>query len=720
MDITHILEGLNDAQREAVTAPVNSTLVLAGAGSGKTRVLVHRIAWLIQVEKISPWGIIAVTFTNKAANEMKNRIEALLGEPIRGMWVGTFHGLAHRFLRAHHNDANLPKAFQILDSDDQHRLIKRLTREMNLDESKWQPRQTQWFINKQKDGGLRADKIDHEGDPYKRQMVSLYKEYEGICRRSGAVDFAELILLTYEIIRDRKDIQEHYQKRFESILVDEFQDTNNIQYSWLRVLCGASNNLFVVGDDDQSIYGWRGARVENIQEFQKHYDTTKIIRLEQNYRSTNNILCGANSVIANNASRLGKNLWTEDGDGEPIRVYGAYNEIDEARFVINRISSELENGSSRSEIAILYRTSAQSRLFEEALIQQEIPYRVYGGLKFFERAEVKDALAYLRLTNNHNDDSSFERSVNRPTRGVGAKTIEQIRLTAKESNCSLWQAGKKLLSSRTFTQRAANALNIFYSIIEEAEIEIKDLELPQQVDEVITRSQLREHFIKSKDGKGQDRLENLEELVNATRQFTYLDDQGVTSDLDAFLAHAALESGDQQADYSEDSIQLMTLHSAKGLEFNTVFICGMEEGLFPHSMSADDPVRLEEERRLCYVGMTRAMKLLFISHSESRRLHGSDTYPFPSRFLREIPTNLIEEIRPKPKTSKPYVSPSGTLRDAQEITGYQLGQRVSHPKFGEGIVLNAEGQGAGARIQINFETVGSKWLVVAYAKLSTL
>ncbi len=720
MDITHILDGLNDAQRDAVTAPVNSTLVLAGAGSGKTRVLVHRIAYLIQVEKISPWSLTAVTFTNKAANEMKHRIEVLLKEPVNNMWVGTFHGLAHRFLRMHHIDAELPKNFQILDSDDQHRLIKRLTKEMNLDDSKWQPRQTQWFINKQKDDGLRADKLNHDGDPYKRQMLNLYKEYENICRRTGVVDFAELILLTYETIRDKKHIQDHYQKRFKSILVDEFQDTNNIQYMWLRLLCGKSNNLFVVGDDDQSIYGWRGARVENIQEFQKHYIDTKIIRLEQNYRSTNNILSGANSVISNNASRLGKNLWTEDGDGELIKLYGAFNEIDEARFVVNRIRSDIDEGSSRSEIAILYRTSAQSRLFEEALIQQEIPYRVYGGVKFFERAEVKDALAYLRLTNNYDDDSSFERAVNRPARGIGSKTIETIRLYAKNSKCSLWQAGKKLLDEKLFTQRAENSLKAFYSLIEEAKISIEDLDLPQKVDEIIHRSQLKDYFNKSRDGKGQDRIENLDELINATRQFKYLDDQETASDLDAFLAHAALESGEQQADFTEDSVQLMTLHSAKGLEFNIVFICGMEEGLFPHSMSADDPIRLEEERRLCYVGMTRAMKYLYISYAESRRLHGSDTYPFASRFLREIPSNLIEEIRTKSKTSGPYTSPSGSLRDAQEITGYQLGQRVFHPKFGEGTVLNAEGQGAGARIQINFESVGSKWLVVSYANLSTL
>ena len=720
MDVSHILDGLNDAQRDAVTAPLGSALVLAGAGSGKTRVLVHRIAWLLQVEQLSPWSILAVTFTNKAAREMRHRIETLLGMPMGGMWVGTFHGLAHRLLRAHWQEANLPQGFQILDSDDQFRMIKRIVRELNLDDSKWPPRQVQWFINNNKDEGRRADHLDAAGDPYQRQMIALYREYEQACQRAGVVDFAELLLRAHELWRDRPDVLQHYRERFSAVLVDEFQDTNSIQYAWLRMLSGEQHKLFVVGDDDQSIYGWRGARVENIQEFQSHYPETKVVRLEQNYRSTGNILKAANAVISNNPTRLGKELWTEDADGEQIRVYGAFNEVDEARFVIDNLRESIEQGSARQDIAILYRTSAQSRLFEEALIQQGIPYRVYGGLKFFERAEIKDALAYLRLVANRHDDPSFERAVNQPPRGIGSKTIEAIRAHARDFSCSLWSASQDLLKGGRMTPRASGALQGFVNLIEEAAFETKESELPEKLEEVLNRAKLREHFEKSRDGKGQDRIENLEELVNATRQFEVPPDEEQLTGLDAFLAHAALEAGDNQAEAYEDSVQLMTMHSAKGLEFPVVFIGGVEEGLFPHSMSADDPERLEEERRLCYVGMTRAMQQLTLSHAESRRLHGSDTYPLPSRFLREIPPEVIQEVRARAQVSRPYSSAAGSLNMAEEITGFTLGQRVTHPKFGEGVVLNAEGQGNGARIQVNFETVGSKWLVVAYANLTAV
>jgi len=720
MDVSHILDGLNDAQRDAVTAPLGSALVLAGAGSGKTRVLVHRIAWLLQVEQLSPWSILAVTFTNKAAREMRHRIETLLGMPMGGMWVGTFHGLAHRLLRAHWQEANLPQGFQILDSDDQFRMIKRIVRELNLDDSKWPPRQVQWFINNNKDEGRRADHLDAAGDPYQRQMIALYREYEQACQRAGVVDFAELLLRAHELWRDRPDVLQHYRERFSAVLVDEFQDTNSIQYAWLRMLSGEQHKLFVVGDDDQSIYGWRGARVENIQEFQSHYPETKVVRLEQNYRSTGNILKAANAVISNNPTRLGKELWTEDADGEQIRVYGAFNEVDEARFVIDNLRESIEQGSARQDIAILYRTSAQSRLFEEALIQQGIPYRVYGGLKFFERAEIKDALAYLRLVANRHDDPSFERAVNQPPRGVGSKTIEAIRAHARDFSCSLWSASQDLLRGGRMTPRASGALQGFVNLIEEAAFERKESELTEKLEEVLNRAKLREHFEKSRDGKGQDRIENLEELVNATRQFEVPPDEEQLTGLDAFLAHAALEAGDNQAEAYEDSVQLMTMHSAKGLEFPIVFIGGVEEGLFPHSMSADDPERLEEERRLCYVGMTRAMQQLTLSHAESRRLHGSDTYPLPSRFLREIPPEVIQEVRARAQVSRPYSSAAGSLNMAEEITGFTLGQRVTHPKFGEGVVLNAEGQGNGARIQVNFETVGSKWLVVAYANLTAV
>jgi DNA helicase-2/ATP-dependent DNA helicase PcrA len=720
MDVSHILDGLNDAQRDAVTAPLGSALVLAGAGSGKTRVLVHRIAWLLQVEQLSPWSILAVTFTNKVAREMRHRIETLLGMPMGGMWVGTFHGLAHRLLRAHWQEANLPQGFQILDSDDQFRMIKRIVRELNLDDSKWPPRQVQWFINNNKDEGRRADHLDAAGDPYQRQMIALYREYEQACQRAGVVDFAELLLRAHELWRDRPDVLQHYRERFSAVLVDEFQDTNSIQYAWLRMLSGEQHKLFVVGDDDQSIYGWRGARVENIQEFQSHYPETKVVRLEQNYRSTGNILKAANAVISNNPTRLGKELWTEDADGEQIRVYGAFNEVDEARFVVDNLRESIEQGSARQDIAILYRTSAQSRLFEEALIQQGIPYRVYGGLKFFERAEIKDALAYLRLVANRHDDPSFERAVNQPPRGIGSKTIEAIRAHARDFSCSLWSASQDLLKGGRMTPRASGALQGFVNLIEETSFETKESELPEKLEEVLNRAKLREHFEKSRDGKGQDRIENLEELVNATRQFEVPPDEEQLTGLDAFLAHAALEAGDNQAEAYEDSVQLMTMHSAKGLEFPIVFIGGVEEGLFPHSMSADDPERLEEERRLCYVGMTRAMQQLTLSHAESRRLHGSDTYPLPSRFLREIPPEVIQEVRARAQVSRPYSSAAGSLNMAEEITGFTLGQRVTHPKFGEGVVLNAEGQGNGARIQVNFEIVGSKWLVVAYANLTAV
>ncbi|MCU7945906.1 MAG: DNA helicase II, partial [Candidatus Thiodiazotropha sp. (ex Cardiolucina cf. quadrata)] len=609
MDVSPILDPLNDAQRDAVTAPVGNLLVLAGAGSGKTRVLVHRIAWLLAVETASPWSVLAVTFTNKAAKEMRQRIEALLGQPLGGMWVGTFHGLAHRLLRAHWNEAGLPQSFQILDADDQFRLIKRLLKSLDLDEARWPPRQIQWFINGRKDEGLRAQHLDDGGDPYQQQMIRLYSEYQAACERGGLVDFAELLLRAHELWRERPDVLQHYQERFQHVLVDEFQDTNSIQYGWLKLLAGPRNNLFVVGDDDQSIYGWRGARVENIQNFQTHYQATTLVRLEQNYRSTGNILNAANALINNNPSRLGKQLWTEDGEGEPINLYAAFNEIDEARFVIERIRQFIEEGNIRAEAAILYRTTAQSRLFEEALIQGAIPYRVYGGLRFFERAEIKDALAYLRLLSNPQDDGGFERAVNMPPRGIGPKTMDSVRAHARDFSCSLWQAAGELLKGGAMPKRATSALQGFLDLIEELRVDTANLALPEKVERVLNASGLPAHFEKGRDGKGIDRKENLEELVNATRQFGYETDEEVGLDeLPSFLSHAALEAGDAQGDPSDDCVQLMTLHSAKGLEFPLVFLVGMEEGLFPHSMSADDPARLEEERRLCYVGVTRAMQ----------------------------------------------------------------------------------------------------------------
>jgi DNA helicase-2/ATP-dependent DNA helicase PcrA len=736
-DISHILDPLNPAQREAVTADGGNRLVLAGAGSGKTRVLVHRIAWLLQVQDVRPWRILAVTFTNKAAREMKGRIEQMLGEPVGGMWVGTFHGLAHRFLRAHWQDAGLPQQFQILDSDDQFRLVKRILKALELDESRWPPRQAQGFINGQKDEGRRPQHIDAAGDFFQEQMLRVYRAYQEACDKSGSVDFAELLLRAHELLRERPDILHHYRERFAHILVDEFQDTNAIQYAWLRLLAGSQDNLFLVGDDDQSIYGWRGARVENIQSFQRDYPNTEIVRLEQNYRSTGTILGAANALIANNPSRLGKNLWTEDSAGEPIRRYAAFNEIDEARFVVERIRrASQEEGLARSECAILYRTTAQSRLFEEALIQAGIPYRVYGGQRFFERAEIKDALAYLRLIGNPADDTAFERIVNLPARAIGPRTVDLLRTQARADGSTLWEAARAAVARALLPARATGALRGFIELIQGLSVRAEaEQELPDLVAEVLEASGLPAHYEKNKDGRGIERLENLEQLVEATRRYAaeVPNDEGDL--LGSFLAHAALEAGDAQADGFEDSVQLMTLHSAKGLEFPLVFITGVEEGLFPHSMSASDPTRLEEERRLCYVGMTRAKRQLYLTHAESRRLHGREDYAMPSRFLREVPAELIEEVRGG-GVARPYgggyaggarsgvgsgvgagFGASAGLGAGDAGGGFQLGQRVRHPKFGPGVVLNAEGRGAGARIQINFESAGAKWLVLDYARL---
>jgi len=751
-DVSKILDPLNDAQREAVAAPPGNLLVLAGAGSGKTRVLVHRIAWLIQVEGVSPWALLAVTFTNKAAREMKGRIEAMLGTPVGGMWVGTFHGLAHRFLRAHWQDAGLPQQFQILDADDQLRLIKRTLRALELDEAKWPPRQVQGWINRQKDEGRRPQHLEEAADVYERKLLDVYGEYERARASGGMLDFADLLLCTHELLRERPDLLHHYRERFRHILVDEFQDTNAIQYAWLRLLSGSNDNLFLVGDDDQSIYGWRGARVENIQSLQKDYPGTRLLRLEQNYRSTATILKAANALIEHNATRLGKNLWTEDGAGEPIRRYAAFNEVDEARFVVERIRHQvLDLGHQRSDCAILYRTTAQSRLFEEALIQAQMPYRVYGGQRFFERAEIRDALAYLRLVANRDDDGAFERVVNTPPRGIGERTLEQLREQARVAQTSLWRAAEVLVGSGGVSSRAVGTLRGFLDLIRAQPGPQDELALPDRIAMTLEASGLVEHYKKSKDGKGVDRVENLEQLVETARRFDQ--EQGETDDVDAFesappgtdaegmpaaagaapdpltafLAHAALEAGEGQAEAYEDAVQLMTLHSAKGLEFPLIFLTGMEEGLFPHSMSAGDPERLEEERRLCYVGITRAMRQLYLTHAESRRLHGSESYPMPSRFLREIPPELIEEVRARGSrlASGQRTSWSGSATPADGALGgaggsdsvYHLGQRVCHPTFGEGVILNSEGRGAAARVQVNFAGVGAKWLVLAYARL---
>jgi DNA helicase-2/ATP-dependent DNA helicase PcrA len=721
MDVTPILESLNEAQRQAVTAPAGPTLVIAGAGSGKTRVLVHRAAWLIDVEGVSPQGLLAVTFTNKAAAEMRGRIESLLDMPVNHLWIGTFHGLAHRLLRRHWREAGLPQNFQIIDSDDQLRLIKRLLKNLEIDDSRWVPREIQYFINAQKDEGLRAKHLDDERDPNRRQMIALYAAYEEVCDRGGLVDFAELLLRAHELWRDNEELLAHYRRRFSHLLVDEFQDTNAIQYAWLRMLAGSEGVPFVVGDDDQSIYRWRGARVEHIHRFQKDFPGTSVIKLEQNYRSTGTILNAANAVIANNSSRLGKNLWTEGAQGEPIRVYAAYNERDEADFVIGRLRDWIDQGNLRADAAVLYRSNAQSRVLEEGLINAGIPYRVYGGLRFFERAEIKDALAYLRLMSNRDDDSAFERIVNRPTRGIGARTADQMRAYARANSCSLWRAAGAIAADE-LNGRAANAVLAFVNLVERMARDTAGRDLAEQIDHVIHASGLVDFFRKDKGEKGETRVENLLELVSAGRSFEPDPAEEMTP-LDEFLAHAALEAGEGQADAWEDCVQLMTMHSAKGLEFPLVFMSGMEDGLFPHQRSIADPHGLEEERRLCYVGITRAKESLYVTYAEQRRLHGMDNYSQPSRFIAEIPPELVEEVRPRVQVSRPLHSPSRTrpaTMGADPELGIRLGQHVRHARFGEGVILNFEGQGAHARVEVNFESAGTKWLVLSYANLDLM
>ncbi|GAB6142416.1 DNA helicase II [Methylosoma difficile] len=725
MDVTAIIESLNDAQRQAVTAQSKATLVLAGAGSGKTRVLVHRLAWQIQVENLPAHSLLAVTFTNKAAKEMRGRIEELLKISAQSLWIGTFHGIAHRLLRRHALQAKLPETFQVMDSADQLRLVKRLQAGLNLDEGKWPAKQTQWYINAQKDEGIRAKHMDDFGDPYHRQLLVIYRAYEELCERSGLVDFGELLLRVHELLRDNPDLLAFYHQRFQHVHVDEFQDTNTIQYAWLRLLTEGRDNLFLVGDDDQSIYGWRGAKIENIHAFQKHYPNHQIIKLEQNYRSTGTILKAANQIISVNSGRLGKNLWTESGDGELINLYAAFNEQDEAHFVVERIRSWINEGGKHSEIAILYRSNAQSRQFEERLMTTGTPYRVYGGLRFFERAEIKNALAYLRLMSNRHDDASFERIINTPTRGIGNKTLEDLRGIARERGLSLWSAAIVLINQKSLSARASNALTGFLALINQLAEQAHGQELFEQVKLAVEKSGLLGWHEKEKD-KGEEKSENLKELVNAARLFDAAslpdNEEEKLSELDLFLSHAALEAGDMQGDADDDCVQLMTLHSAKGLEFKRVFLVGLEDGLFPSQQSIDDIARLEEERRLCYVGITRAMRQLYITYSESRRLYGRESYPKPSRFLKEIPAELIQEVRLRNSVSRPAAvsKPKEPLFAAASNSRYKLGQRVHHAKFGEGIILQMEGDGAQERVQINFKNVGMKWLMLSFASLEVL
>ncbi|EJE4169027.1 DNA helicase II [Vibrio parahaemolyticus] len=723
MDPSLLLDGLNDKQREAVAAPLENLLVLAGAGSGKTRVLVHRIAWLMSVEQASPFSIMSVTFTNKAAAEMRGRIEELMMGSASGMWNGTFHGICHRILRAHYLDAKLPEDFQIIDSDDQQRLLKRLIKAQNLDEKQWPARQVAWWINGKKDEGLRPAHIDAYHDPVTKTYLQLYTAYQEACDRAGLVDFAEILLRAHELLRDNKFVREHYQARFKHILVDEFQDTNNIQYAWLRMMAGPECHVMIVGDDDQSIYGWRGAKVENIEKFTREFPSVTTIRLEQNYRSTKTILEASNTLIANNTERMGKELWTDGVVGEPISVYSAYNELDEARFAVNKIKEWQDKGGALNDAAMLYRNNAQSRVLEEALIQAGLPYRIYGGMRFFERQEIKDALAYMRLMANRNDDAAFERVVNTPTRGLGDKTLETIRRAARDRGCTMWEASFAMLDEQVLAGRAAGALGRFIELITALEDDTLEMPLHEQTDHVIKYSGLFAMYEQEKGEKSKARIENLEELVTATRQFEKPEEAEEMSLLTAFLTHAALEAGEGQADEFEDAVQLMTLHSAKGLEFPLVFMVGVEEGMFPSQMSAEEAGRLEEERRLCYVGMTRAMQKLYITYAEMRRLYGQDKYHKPSRFIRELPETCLDEVRMKAQVSRPASSgrfSQTAVKENFNETGFSLGSRVMHPKFGEGTIINFEGSGPQSRVQIAFNGEGIKWLVTAYARLERL
>jgi DNA helicase-2/ATP-dependent DNA helicase PcrA len=731
MDVSWILDDLNDPQRAAVTAPLGPLRVLAGAGSGKTRVLTRRIAWLLTVEKASPWSILAVTFTNKAAAEMRGRVEAMLDRPLAGLWIGTFHGIAHRLLRQHWQETGLPRSFQILDSDDQNRLLKKVLRGLNLDEKKWPPQAAASFINRCKDEGQRPADLADDGDPVKRQNQRIYADYQQQCQRSGLVDFGELLLRAYELWRDYPDLLTHYRERFHHVLVDEFQDTNTIQYQWVRLLSSGQGDVFIVGDDDQCVYGWRGSKVENIQRFAEDFPGAQTVRLEQNYRSTHNILKAANAVIAHNSGRLGKNLWTSDGDGEPIQLYQAFTETDEARFVIERIRQWVANGGRCSDAAILYRSNAQSRLFEESLIGAALSYRIYGGLRFFERAEIKDALAYLRLMAHRHDDPAFERVVNNPPRAIGDRTVEIIRETARLQGGSLWQAALHLLAAGGLSGRAAGAVRGFLNLVETLDHSSRGRPLPERVDQAIHHSGLLAMHEQAKADKGEARAENLEELVNASSGFIlHADPITVGADpdepdwLNAFLAHATLESGQGQGAAHEDCVQLMTLHMAKGLEFPLVFLVGMEEGLFPSSRSDAEAGRLEEERRLAYVGITRARRQLYVCYAEKRSLYGRENYPQPSRFVAEIPAELTHEVRVRAgRRANPSLPPptETAVPPIAMPTGLQPRQRVRHPQFGEGVVLEVEGAGYHTRAKVNFPKAGAaKWLVVAYAKLETL
>jgi DNA helicase II / ATP-dependent DNA helicase PcrA len=712
MDTQTILSGLNNKQLEAVTLPQQSALILAGAGSGKTRVLTTRIAWLIQTGQVSPMGLLAVTFTNKAAKEMLTRLTAMLPINTRGMWAGTFHGLCNRLLRAHYREAGLPSTFQILDTADQLSSIKRLMKILNVDDEKYPPKQVQGYINSCKEEGLRANAVDAY-DAHSQKLREIYEEYDKQCNREGVADFAELLLRCYELLERDAHIRNHYQSRFQYILVDEFQDTNRLQYQWLKLLAGTSNCIFAVGDDDQSIYGFRGARVGNMRDFEQDFNVQNVVKLEENYRSHSNILDAANAIISHNKNRLGKNLWTSAGKGEPVRIYDAYNDTDEAQFIVDEVNMLQNEGMALGDIALLYRSNAQSRILEHTLFSANIPYRVYGGLRFFERAEIKHALAYMRLIANANDDTALLRVINFPARGIGARSLEQLQEVARNQNISLWAAATQ----------ATGKIAQFVSLIREMIDQAYGISLAEVAELATTMSGLKTHY--QNDKEGEDRIANLEELVTAAVAFSNQDfgnHNNVEEEVDLmtqFLNHASLEAGEHQADVGREALQLMTVHAAKGLEFNAVFISGVEEGLFPHEQSMYENSGLEEERRLMYVAVTRARQRLYLSHAQSRMLHGQVRYGIPSRFLDEIPEELLKRLNSKP-TQKNYATGGNYQASSANNYPYKIGQSVRHSKFGEGVVVSYEGNADSLVIKINFGRDGLKSLAMEYAKLEKL
>jgi len=710
---------LNEKQQQSVALEEDvNALILAGAGSGKTRVLTHRIHYLVSTKNHHVDDILAVTFTNKAANEMKERLSELLRRPIGRMWVGTFHSLAHRLLRTHPVEANLSPTFQILDAQDQFRIVKRLMKENGVDETKFPIKKVQWFINQQKDEGILPHQIDAEHNYFVKQSAKIFDFYEKHCQTNDLVDFAGLLVKSYELLKNNQSLLDHYQKKFRHILVDEFQDTNRIQYQWIKLLHTQQNHIFCVGDDDQSIYGWRGARIENIQKIENDFKPIQVIKLEQNYRSTGNILSASNAVIANNKNRLEKSLWTKSGDGELINVFNARTETEEAQYVVSEVENQFNQGRNLSECAILYRSNAQSRVFEESLIKRNLNYRIYGGLRFFERAEIKDAMGYVRLIENRSDNIAFERIVNFPTRGIGLSTIEKIRSHATENHTDLFQSSIAIVNS--LPARASNALQAFINLIEAISDSSKHLTLSEKVDSILIQSELMAHYANDKTDKAGSKRENLDELVTAATQYVHEEDNEM-NETQGFIALATLDSSGESNQSNQNCVQLMTVHSAKGLEFPVVFLVGLEEDLFPSRQSKDEPHLLDEERRLCYVGMTRAMNTLTLSYASKRFIHGNSFYSMASRFLDEIPINYLNYIKNSssgvnmrnPKDNQSHY----TKMTSSNSSMYSIGQVVKHAKFGLGTVVNCEGSGDSMRLQIKFQKVGTKWLISSYANL---